>query len=573
MKLLLVDDSIADRRLIEHALARAKIQIQASHAQSVEEANELLIQTEFDTILLSDNLPGWDAMELLLHIRSRSADRQVAIVMMSDTDNDEHTLKCIRSGAHDFLLKSEISVQRLQRAVVQATARSELELKLRQSYERVKFLAEHDALTGVANRYMFDMTLKTSVEQAKTEHTSVGLVLLNVDRFKFINDTYGHDVGDQILVELADRIGALLGSSEYLFRVGGDEFAVILTGLAYAHIGGLHQRLLYSLEEPFLINDIQLKLTVSAGVAFSPQNCETGEQLLRCADIAMYRAKQLGYNNICFVDDDAQKQFQRRFLIEHELVQAIENDEFVLHYQPVMSASRHNLVSCEALIRWQHPKHGLVFPDYFIDIAEESGQVVELGKWIIHKACQQMAKWQKDGPIDIVMALNISPQQLYDKYLVDYFDKTLMEYDLKPEQFEIEITETVLLKHTPDVLQNLQQFVERGFGLALDDFGTGFSSIQHLQSFPISTVKIDRSLMPTKNSSLRSMSLLKGLVAMINSMELSIVAEGIEDQKNAILCRELGVERLQGYHFSKPVSAQQFEQQFLFAHLMEKLAG
>jgi EAL domain-containing protein (putative c-di-GMP-specific phosphodiesterase class I) len=229
-------------------------------------------------------------------------------------------------------------------------------------------------------------------------------------------------------------------------------------------------------------------------------------------------------------------------------------------------------LSCEALIRWQHPTKGLVYPDYFIDIAEETGQIIEVGKCIIDKACRQMAKWRKTAPVDIVMALNISPQQLYDKHLVDFFDRKLLQYGLKPEHFEIEITETALLKHTSILLSNLEQFVQRGFGLALDDFGTGFSSIQHLQSFPISTVKIDRSLMPNNDSPKRTLSLLKGLVAMVQSMDLSIVAEGIEDDVNAALCHALGVERLQGYHFSKPVQAEEFERRFLFAHLMEKLA-
>lgn len=573
MRLLLLDSCDQDRKMIEMALQDASFDIEVFHAMSVEDANELLVKQEFDTVLMSDWLPGWDSMEMLLNIKNYTIDRQVTILVMSETDSDKHALMCVRSGAHDFLLKSEISARRLQRALVQATARSELELKLRQSYERVKFLAEHDSLTNLPNRYMFDISLSNSVEVATVESTCVGLLLLNIDRFKFINDTYGHDIGDMVLVEVANRITAAMGRNENLYRLGGDEFAIVIDNLAYAHVGGLPLRIEEALRSPFEFGDISMKVTTSQGVAFTPQNCDSAEMLLRCADIAMYRAKRAGGNNLCFVDDDAQKQFQRRFAVENELERALKNNEFVLHFQPVMGANSEEIVSCEALIRWEHPKHGLVYPDYFIEVAEESGMVVELGKWIIHTACLQMAQWQKKHSIDLVMALNISPQQLYDKSLSFFFESKLKEFGLKPQQFELEITETVLLKNTDEVVANLNKLVDKGFGLALDDFGTGYSSIQHLHSFPISTVKIDRSLMLKKDSPRKSHSLLRGLISMIDSMELAIVAEGIEDQENAEFCRAMGVERLQGYYYSRPVTPEKLEKQFLFPASLTQIAS
>ncbi|MBE1299529.1 MAG: EAL domain-containing protein [Alteromonadaceae bacterium] len=572
MKLLLVDDSRDDRILVEHALLYAKFPVEFNWVQSVEEANETLLKENFDTVILSAQIPGWDSMELLLDIKNHAGEKQTAIVMLSDVDNHDLALKCIRSGAHDFIIKSDISAKRLQRAVIHATARSELELKLRQSYERVKFLAEHDALTCTSNRYMFDMSLQNAVELGQLQHTCVGLVIINPDRFKFINDTYGHEAGDAVLVELTSRLKAILKRDEQLFRLGGDEFAILLTNLAYAHLGGLHQRINEALNAPMQIGEFEIKLTLSLGVAFNPQNCDSASSLHRCADIAMFRAKQLGGNTICFVDDDAQEQFKRRFNIENELQRAIENDEFELHFQPVMCSDNMSLESCEALIRWNHPEKGLVFPDYFIEVAEETGMVVELGRWIIESACAHMARWQRHKPVDFVMAINISPQQLNDKHLVSFLDKKLSEYGLRPQQFELEITETVLLRDTPEVFNNLQTLIHRGFGIALDDFGTGYSSIQHLHSFPISTVKIDRSLMPTPTSTKKSLSLLKGLMSMIKSMDLSIVAEGIENLGNANLCRDLGADRLQGYFFSKPLPANTFEQDYLYTRRARQVA-
>lgn len=565
MELLVVDDNVSDIELIKVALSQANFEINIVQALSVDEALEVIQKHSFDTILVDCRMPERDGFELLLEIKNLASERQIAIVMMSSISDEKQALKCIRAGAHDFIPKNDITADYLQRAVILATARSELDSKLRQSYERVKYLAEHDALTGISNRYMFDMCLSNSVSQASMEKSCVGLVLVSIDRFKFINDTYGHNVGDKLLQEFAHRLLSTLEDHERLFRVGGDEFAIVLNSLPYAHIGRISDRILEKTGAPFDINGVDLNLGVSIGVAFYPQSAVNAETLLRFADIAMYRAKKTGTNNICFIDDDVQSQFENRYRIENELREAIHRNELLLHFQPVMSAQKRSLVSCEALVRWNHPREGLIFPDRFVEIAEETGLIVDVGKWIIDRACQQLVEWQSQSDTEVIMALNVSPQQLHDHKLISFLDEKLFQYGLSPDQFEIEITETVLLKNTTDVMRTLKSLVTRGFSLALDDFGTGYSSIQHLHSFPISTVKIDRSLMITEDSPPKSQHLLRGLVSMLTSMELSIVAEGIEDENNANLCRSLGVERLQGYYFSKPVEPKQFHQVFLMA--------
>ncbi|XOV79960.1 MAG: putative bifunctional diguanylate cyclase/phosphodiesterase [Aestuariibacter sp.] len=563
MQLLVVEASAIHRAVISRALRHGHLTPTFYFADSIEKAEDILLRQDIDVVLLTDTLPFCDAIEMLIELRIRAMEKEVTTLIVTEKDDDLYTLRCVRAGAHDVILLDEVSPRRLRRALTQATARSELELKLRQSYDHTKYLAEHDPLTGLYNRYMFDMYLKNSVEEASVCGSVVALILINIDRFQYINDTFGHDVGDTILASLARRLETLCGANETLFRLGGDEFAVLVKQQHKAHLSELQSQLEQSLSEPFEAADLEIKLSASMGVAFYPQNCQIPDMLLRCADIAMFHAKDIGGNSLCFVDEKLQRQFQRRFSVEHELRKALQHNEFVLHFQPVVAANNRCLISCEALVRWEHPKHGLVFPDYFIDIAEESGLIVEIGRWIIDCACQQLSAWQDKVPRNFVMALNISPQQLYDKSLVEYLRDRMAHYQIEPRQIEIEITETVLLKHTQDVMANLHGLVGLGVGLALDDFGTGYSSIQHLHHFPISTVKIDRSLMPQNQQAEKSLALLRGLVSMIDSLSMSIVAEGIESDRNANLCRELGVGRLQGYYFSKPISSEQFDSHFL----------
>lgn len=560
MNLLLIDESLKYCHQLEKLFAEAKFSINANFSTSVEKAINQLEMQNFDLVLLSDQIEHWKGTDLLVEIKVNLKSPKTAILMLSDQYCDGHVLDCIQAGAHGLLLKSELNPTRLHHAIIQAKARCALELKLHQSYGKVKYLAEHDSLTGVGNRYMFDMMLLNAVEESRAKKLCVGLVLVNIERFKLLNDTYGHDIGDMILKHLTDSINKLLKPNEHLFRLGGDEFAILLTELAYAHIDDIGQRILYELEIPFKYNGHNIKLNVNMGTAFCPQNASNAQELLRSADIAEHCARDIGSNTICFVDDDIQDRFHERYRIENSLRQAIDRNELTLHYQPVVSAKSDRLVSCEALVRWQHPEHGLMFPDYFIAIAEETGLIVEMGRWIINEALAQLSLWQSRLNNTLVMALNISPQQLYDKQLVSYLDSKLNEYGLSPSQVEIEITETVLLKNTTDVTKTLSALSSRGYKIALDDFGTGFSSIQHLHTFPISTVKIDRSLMPNPNSSKKSLSLLEGLVSMLSSMQLSIVAEGIEILDNVHLCKKLGVDRLQGYYFSKPISGNEFLQ-------------
>ncbi|MCY7296673.1 EAL domain-containing response regulator [Alteromonas sp. a30] len=553
MNLLVIDESVDYCQTIEALIKQTYPTAYVESAIGLESAIALLNELQFDVVLVSDGTSHLNGFLLISKIKEQLANLQVTLILMSDSSDKEYILKCIHAGAHSVVAKEELDAKIMSHAIVQAQAHCDLDSKLRRSYEKMRHISEHDSLTNVGNRYKFDNALRTAVEQSQGQHFCIGLVMVNIEHFKWVNDAYGHEVGNQVLQHLAQTLRHLAQDNEEVFRLGGDEFAILLTGLLYAHIDDIGQRILEKLKKPLQVGNQKLKINVTMGVAFYPQNARNAAELLRSAGIAEYCSKQTGSNTICFVDDDIKEQFMRRYQIEEDIKLGLERREFVLHYQPMISAKTGHLLSCEALVRWQHPTQGLLFPDQFVHEAEESGLILELGRWIIEEALHQLYQWQSLLDDNLVMSINISPRQLHDPHLVQFLNSKRQQYSLLPSQIEIEITETVLLKNTTDVMRTLNALSSQGYKIALDDFGTGFSSIQHLHSFPISTVKIDKSLMPHKNSSKKSISLLEGLVSMLKSMHLSIVAEGIETQENMVFCQKIGVERLQGYYFSKPV--------------------
>jgi len=563
MDLLIVDDDQLDREFISRTLRNTKFRVNTSQADNVNLALDLLEDKKYDAILLDYRMPGRDGIELVKELRSHSYSSGTAIVMMSNNDDDEIALECIKAGAHDFVSKADITYGRLQRTITQSIAKFRLEQQVWENFQQAKELSEHDSLTGLANRYLFDETLKYTISHGQSDDLDIALVVFDLDRFNMVNDTYGHEIGDWLLVGVADRIKSILRVNEMFARLGGDEFAILINSLEQQSVNQLTARIAEVLKPAFEFNELSLNITLSMGVAFYPQDGKNARELFRSADIAMYRAKKAGQGKVFFVNDEMHQEFANRIRVENRLREAIEANELVLHYQPIVCPDSRHLLSCEALIRWQDPNAGLIYPDQFIEIAEDTGLIHPLGRWIIREACAQLKRWEVGTGRDISIGLNISAKQLYDKDFVPFLHDTVEEFRLSPSQLEIEITETALLKNLPEVRARLHRLFDMGFSLALDDFGTGFSSIQHLNDFPITTVKIDRSLMPNRTSKERSIALVKGLIAMIDSMGLSIVAEGVETEDDSEFCLRHGIRRCQGYLYGRPMLPDQLFEQFL----------
>jgi diguanylate cyclase (GGDEF)-like protein len=562
MNILLVDDDAIDREVVKRALRNNKDVSSLHEVSSAEDGLKAVENDRYDVLLLDYRMPKVDGIEMVIELRSRPNLGETAIVMMSASDDEVLALACLQAGAQDFITKGEITAAKLKRSIIQAQKRFELEKKLYSSFCQVRELAEKDSLTGLSNRYHFEEALKVSIDNNKRTQTTIALLLLDLDHFKNINDTYGHETGDKLLKSTAARINQCLRGNELFGRLGGDEFAILITGLKYANDAtAVGHRIIKALESPIEINGHSIQCGVSIGISMHPQNADSAEELTKYADIAMYRAKKKGRNQLCYFEDVMQKQFSRHYQIETQLKKAVINQEFELHYQPVINAKNKKIVGVEALIRW--PKAELqTFPDEFIPIAEEIRVIDKIGEWVLEKAIHQLSVWQTKYDSNFTMAINISAVQLGHSSLVPIIEYMLNKYKVSAEKIVLEFTETALMNQDEAHNQRITELYNLGCKLALDDFGTGFSSLSHLLNYPINIVKLDKSLLPSCNAEKRHVSIVKGLAAMASTIGLHVVAEGVETQFQSDLCEGLNIDELQGYFFEKPLPAIDIEKKW-----------
>ncbi|HDY84261.1 hypothetical protein LCGC14_0637000 [marine sediment metagenome] len=563
MNILIVDDDQVDRESIKRSLKRPDYSSQVQEVESVDAALAIIKHQHFDVILLDYNLPQRNGIELLLELQGDSTIDNTAIIMMSSNEEDELALECIRAGAQDFLTKTEISAFRLTRAIINARTRSEMEQQLFKSYTKTKELAEKDSLTGLANRYFFDESLKLDIANNIRTNELIALLLIDLDHFKFVNDNYGHDIGDQLLINVVNRIQSCLRGSELFSRLGGDEFAITITNLQSASDAShVAKRIIAIFDEPFEIGDLSIKSSVSIGISVHPKDATGAKELFKYADIAMYRAKKLGRGQFCFFESSLQQQFFSEYQLETDLRIATENNDFSLNYQPVLDGITKNLVGVEALIRWNNDGT-MVGPDTFIPIAEKTLLILDIGKWVITEAISQLAEWNKHLSTPISMAINLSAVQLKDLSLLEHINTCLSNYRVDANLITFELTETALLIDSEQSTHTIEKISEVGCKIALDDFGTGFSSLSHLIQYPLNIIKIDKSLMPSVSDEKKVKHILIGLVSMVKSLGHELVAEGIEQESDLELCTSLAIDKLQGYYFDKPLTANQLKDKYL----------
>ena len=563
MNILLVDDDRLDRTIVKRTLTKSDLSVNIVEAVTVDEGMQYYSEVDFDIVLLDYRMPQRDGIEMIVEIRNEPKDSSTAIVMMSSSEDEELAIECIKSGAQDFLVKSEITETRLRRAIQHATTRFDLEKQLFQTYQKVKTLAETDSLTGLPNRYYFDETLKQAITNNRRNQHKLALLLLDLDNFKLVNDNFGHDTGDVLLKKLVARIKGCLRGNELFARLGGDEFAITLSNLeSVEHANLVARRIITIMQKPVEIAATKINATASIGIALHPENGRTSEEIFKYADIAMYRAKKLGRNQVCFFEDEMQQKFIYRLTIETELRSALEKSQFRLYFQPIIEPSDNTLLGFEALLRWKVGED-LRAPDQFIAIAEETQQISAIGLWVAEKAIKTLSLWNSQRHVPLQMAINVSPVQLADKNFAEHIKKYLEQYNVPANLIDIELTETALLENTLAIREAISKIHSLGCNLSLDDFGTGFSSLSHLRNYPISTVKIDKSLMPRDKQDLKNITLVEGVISMAKVLGLNIVAEGVETELHVNLCKKLEIRRVQGYFYSHPVSISEIEKQYL----------
>jgi diguanylate cyclase (GGDEF)-like protein len=427
----------------------------------------------------------------------------------------------------------------------------------RKSEARIAYLAHHDMLTGLANRAAVAQKIEEASARQRRWGDPFSVLLLDLDRFKNVNDTLGHPAGDALLHQVAVRLKACLRETDVLGRLGGDEFAIIQPGERNQRQAASEfaDRIIEIIAQPFLIEGNEVNIGTSVGIALAPEHASNPDELLKMADLALYRAKSIGRNNHQFFDARMNEAAGARRELETELRRAVQNEELELHFQPIIGTNARKINGVEALVRWRHPTKGMVPPDQFIPLAEECGLINQIGEWVIHAACAEAAKW----PSDIKIAVNLSPVQLRKANLHDVVMNALARSGLSPKRLELEITETALIEIGMNCLPVLNQFKRLGISIALDDFGTGYSSLSHLTMFPFDKIKIDKSFTQNMTKRADCAAIISATLTLANGLDITTTAEGVETSDQFRLLRLAGVTFLQGYLFKRPGPASEID--------------
>jgi len=437
--------------------------------------------------------------------------------------------------------------------------------------EQILHLAYHDTLTGLLNRNSFKEHLNQALALAKRHGRYVAVILFDLDRFKRINDTFGHSTGDQLLQGVADRLLTCTrktdvsarsqadGSKTLVGRLGGDEFLTLLPEIASVQDAGkVARRILEAISQPFLVAGREIFITPSIGISVYPHDGADTDTLLKNADAAMYYAKDQGKNNIQYYNRSINLAASERLALENDLRKGMERGDFVVYYQPQVDLRTGEIAGCEALVRWLHPEMGLISPQQFIPLAEETGLIVPLGKWVLFEACRQAKEWNSNAPSTLRVSVNFSSYQFKQKDLIEVIAEALETSRLEPSRLELEITESAIMQNTDRAILMLEELREMQIRIAIDDFGTGYSSLSYLKRFPLNVLKIDQSFIKDITVNSQDASITTAIIALAQSLGLEVIAEGVETREHMLLLKEKGCDLMQGYFFSRPVPADDF---------------
>lgn len=598
--ILLVDDTPDNLRLLSRALSQRGYKIRGAidGQMALMGANA----SPPDLILLDICMPGMNGYEVCEHLKANAKTAQIPIIFISALDETIDKIKAFSIGGVDYITKpfqfeeviarieNQLTIRRLQISLqtlnnqlekrVRART-SELErevLQRKQAQEQLLHLALHDPLTKLPNRSLFIERLEETILKSKMNpNHGFAVMFLDCDRFKRVNDSLGHNIGDRLLVAVADRLQKCLRSDDTLARLGGDEFAILLDEIdRKEEIIIVAERLNHQLSYPFYIYEYEVFINVSIGIVVSQEKLyrqfygteteticyQKSEHILRDADTAMYRAKALGKARYEIFNPTMHQQALNLLHLENDLRWAFERKEFILYYQPIISLTRGKITGCEALIRWNHPQRGLIPPDDFIPVAEEMGLILPLGDWILKESCQQLKKWHNLnlGEQPLIISVNISVRQFAQANPLEKIEQILREAQLENYYLKLEITESVLIDRPESIVILLEKIKSRKISISLDDFGTGYSSLSYLHRFPIDTVKIDRSFIDRLDENSRNLDIVKAIISLAHNLGMETIAEGIETIAQLDRLRNLGCGYGQGYFFARPLNSTQAEE-------------
>lgn len=489
-------------------------------------------------------------------VAQKFRDIEVQIMQSGQPMVGMHELNVDSAGRSRWIVTTKVPIRNSKGKVIGLVGIGRDETARKEAEDRVNFLAHHDPLTGLPNRALFADRLGQAILHAKRRRQSTKVIFLDLDRFKFVNDSLGHLAGDEVLKIAADRMTRCLRATDTVARLGGDEFVILLSDppLSEKGVAQIIEKVRTSIAKPIEILAQRFRLSASVGVASFPEDGQDPETLMANADAAMYHAKEQGRDNYQFYTPAMSVSASERLSLAEDIRRALVNDEFVLHYRPQIDLQNGRIFAVEALVRWQHPVLGLLQPGEFISLAEETGLIVPVGKWVLETACVQNAQWQRDGVVPITVSVNVSARQFADKDLVEHVKGALEKSGLAAQYLDIELTESMIMQDLHRGIMTMKELESLGIQLSIDDFGTGYSSLSALKSFPITRLKIDQSFIKGLSSGEDDdRAIASAVISLGQKLNLRVIAEGVETEQQLAFLKQNGCDEVQGFHFSKPV--------------------
>lgn len=582
--ILVVDDMSDNLQLLSEVLHHHRYAVRC--ATSGADALRAVQQSKPDLVLLDPHMPDMDGYAVCTQIKNDPSTQDIPIIFVSTVDDAALKVKAFEMGGADYItkpfsieevvarIKHQINLKAARREIERLNLELEARVQLRtaeleaanngllkeiaerkRAEEKLLHDAFHDELTQLPNRTLFMERVANALNYCRRyPHYQFAVLFLDVDRFKIVNDSLGHAVGDQLLIEISRQISACLRGVDTVARLGGDEFTILLE-----NVGGIKdavrvaERVQSAITAHFCLEGHRIFTSASIGICMGGDHYQTIQEVLRDADIAMYQAKSLGRSRYAIFDQAMYLQTLRLLRMENDLRLALEREEFTLNYQPIVSLCTGKLAGFEALLRWQHPEEGFVSPAEFIPVAEDTGLIVPLGRWVLRQACLQMRRWQQHYPAaqSLRISVNLAGKQLQEPSFIGTVDEILTETGLRGDDLRLELTESMLMERTEEIIALLQQLRDRRIQLSIDDFGTGYSSLSYLHRFPVTTLKIDRSFVSNMNTDAENFEIVRTVVTLAHTLSMEVVAEGVETPEQSSQLRDLGCEYGQGYLFSK----------------------
>ncbi len=549
IKILLVEDNPGDARLVKEMLSDSiYCSFDFNHSENICSAINLLDIKSIDVLLLDLSLP--DSIELNGMKSIVTLYPDLPIVVFTGIDDEKMAFDAVQMGAQDYLVKGQGGTTMLIRALRYAIERKRTEQKL-------LYLSQYDALTNLPNRVLFFDRLNQSIKFTSRSMKKGALMILDLDYFKDINDTLGHLAGDHLLIELATRLKSCIRDVDTVSRLGGDEFTIILNEINNKNDAKLvAKKINAAIKKPLHIAEQEVIISTSIGIVMFHQDDKlSAETIIKHADMAMYCAKEKCRGSYAFYEDKMDSRVTQRTSMISELRFGLERNEFELFYQPQINLSTGLLIGVEALLRWQHPKKGLMPPSSFVPLLEETGLIVPVGDWVLSEACKQNHLWQVENAIELRMAVNLSTRQFHQKKLANRIKQILADSHLLSKYLQIEVTESTLMTHCNENIMILSSLRDQGIHLSIDDFGTGFSSLSYLRLFPFQTLKIDRSFVKEIATQSNVEKIMTAVFTLAHSLDMKVVAEGVEFESQLPFLMQNGCDEVQGYFFGKPMTA------------------